>query len=714
MTGDGKDDVLLPILRPDLRLNEGPPEPEGTPTWTLYDPAANKYYKIGWLEFECLVRFKDTRSTAALAARIAKETPLAPDANTIAALVTFLIQSNLVLTTGAGVASHFETMREKLDKSWWQRALHGYLFFTIPLFKPQTLLNKTYPYVKPLLSKTFMQAMTLLLLYGFYLSFQRADEMATTFMSYLSIEGIALFLVTTLIVKIIHELGHAYVATKHGVPVTVIGVAFIVLYPVLYTETTNAWKLKSRKDRLYISAGGLMAEYALAAIALVLWHFLPPGMAQSLCFMVAIVSLVASLIINLNPLMRFDGYYLFSDFVGIDNLQDRSFAFARWKLRKVLWRFEDAPPEPADIPKQRFLCAFGFATWIYRFFLFMGIAIIVYHLFFQPLGLILALVEVIFFIGMPIWREVKVWLERLGDILASKRGKKVAFICGLLAISLFIPWQGSVSIPAVLHAENYIRFYPSVAAQIDEILVKNGQVVGKDDVLFRLSSDELDYNIKIVTRQLEDLRAIRKSSQATPDLARARVMIDSEIALAEKQIAGYMKIKEQLVITAPFQGKISNLDPTLRTGRWVNTSDLLALLIDDRDMMISGYVSEQDVARIAKDGTGVFYAEYSPLKKFTVTLKEIDQTSAREIFWPELGTQNKGPLATEKDAQGVIRPLPKFTLYPVRLGLIPGQDNPLNPDFIARGTVRLSAENQSIASGLIKKGISALRYEGNL
>ena len=549
-----EEDAPLPVLRSDIQLNEAPPEPEGAPTWTLYDPVANKYYKIGWLEFECLARFKDCRTVNELVKKVKSETTLDPEPEIVEAITRFLLQHNLVHAAGGGAPEHFETLRERMDRPLWERILHGYLFFTVPLFKPQRFLEKTYPFLKIFLTRHFMTIVFALLAYGLFLSIQRFDELFTTFMSYLSFEGALLFLGATVIVKIIHELGHAYVATKYGVPVTVIGVAFIVMYPILYTETTNAWKLQSRRDRLYIAAGGLMAELTLASVTILLWNFLSPGVGQSLCFMIGIVSLLASFAINLNPLMKFDGYYLFSDMVEVDNLQDRSFALAKWKLRRLLWGWNDPSPEILPREKQSMLITFGYAVWIYRFFLYLGIGLLVFHIFFQPLGLILMIVELGFFIGLPILREIKVWAGRFPDIAATWRGRAVIGFCLLGLIVAIFPVSRAVEIPAVMHDGNYMRFYTPISARVDEIAVTTGQAVEKGDLLFRLSSPQLDFNIGLVSQKLENLLEIRRNSQATLELARKRLTIDSEIEKTRKELGGYYKIQDQLEIRAPFSG----------------------------------------------------------------------------------------------------------------------------------------------------------------
>lgn len=706
-----QDELFLPMLRDDIQLNEAPPEPDGAPAWTLYDPAANKYYKIGWLEFECLSRFRNHRTGRDLIRALEKETTLNVDEDTIKTLILFLIQSKLVHLSGAQSSEHLIQEKEKHHKSWWQKLLHGYLFFTIPLFKPQRFLEKSYPYIKFLLSRSFMLFSMLLFGYGVFLTIQRWDEFSSTFMSYFNLEGIFLLLAATVFVKIFHELGHAYTATKYGVPVSVIGVAFMVMYPVLYTETTNAWKLQNRRDRFYIAAAGIMSEFALAAMALVLWHFLLPGILQSLCFMVAVVSLVASLAVNLNPLMRFDGYYLFSEMVGVDNLQDRSFAFMKWRLRKILWGWDDNPPEVLPRDRQRLLITFGTCVTIYRFFLYTGIAVLVYHLFFQPLGLILMAVELGFFIFLPVVREVDVWRGRFSEIVASRRGRWVGAIVGLAFLLLFVPLQGSIAIPAVMHAHEYTRLYPSAPGRVEEILVKEGQSVKTNDTLFRLSSPDLQFNIEIASRRLSDLESIREKGQANLDLAKKRVTLESEIDSARKQLEGYIKQREMLVIRAPYNGIVRDMDPWLHVGQWVGRDHKLGLLVDTQRPVLSGYVREKDMPRVTVGRQGIFYAEFSPMVRYDVILEKIEPTGTSDIYWPELASVNKGEIPATRDSYGNVKSLPQHTLYAVRFQMVNNGHNQELPEFVSRGDIRLEVVRTNTFNLLIRHVISVLIRE---
>lgn len=310
-------------------------------------------------------------------------------------------------------------------------------------------------------------------------------------------------------VKVVHEFAHAYTAIKYNIPVPHMGVADYRDVPVLYTETTGGWQLSSRRERFHIGIAGITAELCLAAIFLILWNIMPAGsLAQSICFTVVTISLVGSLLVNLNPLMRFDGYYMLGDLLGLENLQHRACNFARWKIRKTLFALPDDPPEYLPLKTEKFLTYFGLTLLVYRFFLFAGISVLVYHLFFKPLGLILMLVEIIWFIALPVWSELKIWFARRHEILKTPRARVIAVLAASLAIILALPLQRTVYIPAVLHAGQYSAVFPYTASHIDEILVAEGQAVHKGDTLLRLSSFELDKKIAVARQKVEKLEVL--------------------------------------------------------------------------------------------------------------------------------------------------------------------------------------------------------------
>lgn len=153
------------------------------------------------------------------------------------------------------------------------------------------------------------------------------------------------------------------------------------MVPVLYTDTTDSWRLTVRTQRAAIAAAGTVVELSVAMLATFFWNFSPDGIVKSMLFVLATTSWVTGLLINLNPLLRFDGYYVLSDWLGVPNLQSRAFAVGRWKLREWLFAWGDGPPEHMPPHRQSVLISYAWAVGFYRAIVFLGIAILVYYFF---------------------------------------------------------------------------------------------------------------------------------------------------------------------------------------------------------------------------------------------------------------------------------------------------------------------------------------------
>ncbi len=136
----------------------------------------------------------------------------------------------------------------------------------------------------------------------------------------LATENVALIMCVYPIVKSLHELGHAYATKVWGGEVHEVGVMLLVFIPVLYVDASASAAFRQKHRRIVVGAAGIMVEMALAAIALIVWIYAAPGLGRTVAFNVILIGGVSTLLFNGNPLLRFDGYYIFSDLIEIPNL----------------------------------------------------------------------------------------------------------------------------------------------------------------------------------------------------------------------------------------------------------------------------------------------------------------------------------------------------------------------------------------------------------
>ena len=264
----------LPPLREDLRLHEAAAGKDGAPAWSIQDPVTNRFFRIGWLEFECLLRWPGNPEK--IAQDIAATTSLAADKELVEDFASFLVQHHLVRPSQDGVD---KLAAQASAPGWrhWRWWLHHYLFVRVPLVRPDRWLAKLLPLVRPLCSAPGLVIIGLASLLGIVLVARQWDTFTHGVMDILTPSGIFGFLLALVISKTFHELGHAFVSTHHGVRVAHMGVAFVVLWPMLYTDTSESWRLRSPRHRLAISSAGISVEMALAGLSTLAWALLSDG-----------------------------------------------------------------------------------------------------------------------------------------------------------------------------------------------------------------------------------------------------------------------------------------------------------------------------------------------------------------------------------------------------------------------------------------------------
>ncbi len=687
----------LPALRQELRVEPGAPLVNGAPSWTIFDPLRHSFFQIGRIEMAILSLWPG-RSAQDVRAAL-EDQGLDPDeaGRATAQMVEFCLAQGLTERPPGDAVATLTERRERTKRSWWKFALDNYLFFRVPLVRPARFLDRTLPLVAPLWSRPALVMFVLAGLLGLFLVSRQWDDFASTFLRFFSLEGLAAYGASLLLVKLVHELGHAYTATRLGCRVPTMGVSFLVMMPVLYTDTTAAWRLRSRAERLKIDAAGVTAEMMLAVVAVLAWVVLPDGILRSVAFIVGTTSWIATLAINLNPFMRFDGYYLLSDWLGVPNLQPRAFALGRWWLRERLFALGEAPPEQLPARLHKGLILYAFATWAYRLVLYIGIALLVYHLFFKLLGILLFVVEMTMFVLRPIWGELREWGKRGDAIRARGRHRWWLAAAAALLILALLPLDRHVSVPAVMGT---ITDHPVVvgeAARLEAIHVREGQRVTAGTPLFTLASPDLDRQIARRTVTLARIEAQLDRAIADAEDLSNRAVLDRERLAEQDGLAGLQRRRARLVLRAPADGVIADLDRTLHPGRWLNGSELLARVVTPGLRDVHGYVGGGALARLAEGATGRFVPEDASQPSYRVKLVERARSAAERIEVRELASTQGGPLAVKEGGEGA--PVPLDAQYRLRM-VVEADTNRGTIEQKVPGYVRLDARPVSLAEQL--------------
>ena len=653
--------MIIPYLRQDLEIFRGNSREDGSPAWLLYDAVRNKYFTVGLTAFRLIKNWRGGEDIQNFEKKINSQ-GIETTEDEIKSFIGFLQQNNLIIQPQGQGVPFLMQQKNSLKKSWIMNLIHSYLFFKIPLFTPDEWLGRTLNKVKFLGSKKIRNIIYILGFIGLFFVIQQFENFTKTFLYFFSLKGLMIYFITLVFVKCLHELGHAYIAKYHGCRVSAIGIAFLVFFPFLYTDTTDAWRLRNHKDRLLINFAGILTELHLALIATFVWGILPEGGLKSAAFFIATTSWISSIVINVSPFMRFDGYYVFSDWLKAENLQPRSFALAKWKIRETLFGFNHKPPEEINPSRRWTFIIYAWSTWIYRFFLFIGIALLVYYFAFKVLGIILFVIEIYWFIMLPILKELKQWWMMRSEIKINKQSFRTISILIICLMILFLPWKSSMKIPAIYVSEKYSKIYAPYPAKIKEVFIVKEQEVDLGQNLIELYSPELDEEINSIQRKIQLTKTkINRMSGTSGNMDEYLTYQQRFIAL-QSELSGLIKIREKLVIKAPNKGKVKDL-ASLSNNMWVSNLDQLLGIVHYGTGNVKAFIKEEQIDRFQENTPAVFIPNDGDHKKIHLISKKLDLSAVNNLPYISLASIHNGPIGIRNFTSGEYQYRPETAHY---------------------------------------------------
>ncbi|HYD97111.1 MAG TPA: HlyD family efflux transporter periplasmic adaptor subunit [Noviherbaspirillum sp.] len=699
-------DIRLPALREDLQLLDGPVQADGSPSWRIHDPVRNRFFQIGWLECELLRRWQAGLALGALMASVARETTLRPTREECEELLAFLSEQQLLQAASAAQRERLRERWLRAQPHWLTWLLHHYLFFRIPLLRPDRFLGDTLRWVRPLFSKRFAMLLGALAVADAYFVVGQWSEVESAFSYFFNLEGLLYYFVAASVAKVVHELGHAYVAKHHGLRVPTVGVAFLVLWPVLYTDTSESWKLARRRDRFSIAAAGMGAEAALALFATLGWAIATDGVLRSMLFLLASSSLFMSLAINISPFMRFDGYFLLSDALDLPNLHERSFALAQRALRARFFGLQSPDPEPQlSRGLHRALVVFAIATWLFRFLLFLGIALVVYHLFFKLLGIFLMAVEIGWFIVRPVWREA----SGLWAIRRFLRPSPRAFTLLALAVAAglwLMPVAFHVNAPALHKASTEQALYSPGAARLEQVAVRAGDAVAAGALLARLSSPEIASRVQRAESQVQALTVELARMPASERQRDRALVLEQQLSEAAADLHGAREDLARLELRAATAGVVRDLSPGLAPGRWLNPREPLMRVVAATGSVIEAWVDEEQLRGLRTGQPVRFFPDLPEAPVVSGRIVAIDPAGSHALPHPMLASGAGGKIAAVAREGGKL-----VTVHPVyRVQIKPDAEGD-SPPAVERGTVRIATGPVALAENFLARIVAVLVRE---
>lgn len=647
------------ILRPDIELLRGD-------ELMLFDPGADAYYKITPQMFKLITHLTEELPLPEFQQRLMAN-GIAVSLEELQETIMFLRQNNLLIPRYGEAAARQQQIKKLKEKNKVLHICSSYLFFRLPPWRPEKFFQKYRAFFNIFTSKLFLLALLLPAALGYLLVVKELHKVHAAFIDTLSWAGLVKYFWTIVFLKFIHEAAHSLAAIRFNCRVRGIGIGFMLLVPRLYTDTTDSWRLPPRQ-RLLIDGAGIIAELLLGGIAALFWLYLAPGAAKSTMLYIFAVSTLSTLLVNGNPLIRYDGYYILCDLLKTDNLMSRAAMVFRQSWR---WYFLRLGAPSAD-PQRAFLLIFGSAAFIYKFFLYTSICLLIYYRFTKVAAMVMLAMEIYILLIHPCWKELKS-LRALSGKSAWTAGKfMLAAAILLIAGIVFLPLSWSIELPG----ETVFEFRHPVTVEesgyLTATMPKSPRAVKASEALFSLHSPRLEYSLRQLHASIQydqlllELQKLDEKEFVRQNSTIQRLVTDT-LGLAELK-----RRQKKLTVYSKNDGFFTPaITKELSAGAFLLRNSVIGTVHSGR-IIINAYADDREIGKITPGMTGIATTG-DALQKIPVRVKQIEKTAASFKSSPLL--QNTGGTLPVYQNGNEFKPVQ--TLYKIELEAANGGSLPL-------------------------------------
>ncbi|MFT4637095.1 MAG: putative peptide zinc metalloprotease protein [Verrucomicrobiales bacterium] len=617
----------------------------------LENPLSNQFFRLRPEAYALVGRLRPDRTVGEVWQECLEKFPDdAPGQEAVIQLLSQLYHANLLQYSMASDSRDlFERFKKRRQREVRAR-LTNIMFMRFPLLDPDRFLNRTIAVVGKAFS--WLGSVLWLLVVGVAMKIvvENFSALSDQTQSVLAPGNLGWLYLSIIVIKVIHEFGHAYACKRYGGEVHVMGVMLLIFTPIPYVDATSSWGFRSRWQRMLVGAAGMIVEIFVAAIATMIWYKTAPGVLHTVCFNVMFIASVSTLLFNINPLLRFDGYYMLSDLVEIPNLHQRSANQLKHLFMRYLYGVKKSESPARSRREKTWLTVFGISSNVYRIVVFSGILLFVADRF-LILGLIMVVVCLIGWIITPLCKFIH-FLATSPKLDRNRPRAMVAtalLLGGLFAFFQFMPFPSHFRAPGILKAKSRTEIYSSVSGTVEEILVESGSQVTEGQPLMRMSNAELDWEIVRAEAAVDEVNAqLLAGMDQDPSLVKPlRAQMDS----VAKVVVKLKKQQRELLITAPQAGTWVAPQSREWQSMWLPQGSVLGMLIDPSDYQFSATVQQSDADRLFS--RAIEQAEMRLLGQASEVLHlvnlEVIQGDRRQLPSPVLGWQGGGEIQTAVD-----------------------------------------------------------------
>ena len=565
--------------------------------YVLHDTYSQRFFKATE-EAHAFIARLNTRQTVEEVwdAYLQSHPHAAPSQEEVIQLLSQLHASNLLhFTEQADNEAIVERFRKQRRKERMGQVA-SFLFFKVPLWNPDRWLDSILPLIRATTGVGAMVAWLVVVLAGAVAALADVDALRSQGQGLLSLGNLPWLYVCMGAMKLIHETLHAFVCKRYGGEVRSFGLMFLLFTPLPYMDATSAWGFTSRWQRMYVGFAGMAAELFLAGLGALVWSQTGPGVVNSLAFNVMVIGSVSSLLFNGNPLLRFDAYYILSDFAQIPNLYMKGQQQWRYLLDRWILGTTDARSPAEGRREWWWLTIYGALSFVYLLVVMVGVSLLLLDMWF-PVGVVALTMTVFSRFVMP---GRKLIMHLASGRTQANRARAVGTVLAILSVlTLFIfyvPLPSAIKAKGLLEAQNSTVLYTPTEGLLVEQRVPNGAQVHAGQVLAVMHNRDLELEIRAIEVSLREADSHYRAAlfRAPNDLAPVR----QQMVATQERLVELRRREAALVVVAPHAGEW--VAPTLheRQGSWIARGHQLGEVVDRSVFRFMAVIPQEQADRL--------------------------------------------------------------------------------------------------------------------
>lgn len=594
-----------------------------------------------------------------------------------------------------------DQVADRVRKARWRKlamSVANPMAIRLPLFDPDRFLSATMPLVRPFYSWPGVLALLGFVLYSAVVAASHWTQIVENIADRVfAAESLLLLFLTYPLVKAVHELGHAYAVKRWGGEVHEIGVMFLVFTPVPYVDASASSGFPEKWRRAFVALAGIAVELILAAIALYLWLNAQEGLLRAFAFNVMFIGGVSTLLINGNPLLRFDGYYALCDLIEIPNLATRGNRYIGYLMMRYVFGVRDHE-SPATAPGEAaWLGCYAVASFVYRLTIVFAITIFVASHFFV-IGVLLAIWGIGMMLLYPIGKQLHFLFA--SPALREKRRRAVAAVGGAAAVAaavlVAVPLPYSTVSSGVLWVPGDSMVHARTEGNVVRLLRQPHERVAAGEPIIALDDDLLDARVRVQEAKAAGLR-LRYVAAVVKDQAEAQIAAE-ELKHAEADLALLKQRQNDLIVLSPSDGEFVVNQPADMIGSFVRKGDVLGYVLrrDNPSIQVIVPEDEADLVRSRKVGLEFRLAHQVAVVRRATIAREVPMVTDR-LPSAALSTAGGGDIVMDPTDPSRARALNRSLQFEISI------DQPIRvPALGERVYVRFRHDDEALAFRLYR------------